>query len=109
MLQIRNVANILLVILVIVFVSTFYFGITNKGPVSLDYNLPIAKSILSGEFLHISSNDPFTYFPGSSHTIMAIFLFLGIPINLFGLLSWTCLFIVCKKLGDTFNLSRYMS
>lgn len=106
--QIKYIANLFLIILGIVFVSFFYFGITTKYPVSLDYNVPIAKTILSGDFLHVPSNHPFMYFPGSSHVILAVFLLLGLP-NLFGLLGLVFIFIVCKKLGDVFGLNRYMS
>lgn len=104
----KYLTNLLLIISFIVFISFFYFGITTKQPTSLDYNIPIAKTVLSGDFLRVHSLDPFMYFPGSSHVILAAFVYLGFP-NLFGLLGWVFLFIVCKKLGETFGLNKYMA
>lgn len=105
----KYIANLFLIIVTIVFVSFFYQGVITKSPVSLDYNIPIAESIASGEFIHIHSTNPYLYFPGSSHFFLALFLILGLPINLFGVLSWIVLGILCKKLADTVGLTNYMS
>jgi hypothetical protein len=102
-------AHLFLYIILFVFFSFLYLGIITKQPNGIDYILPIAKRILTGEFINLRTNDIYLYSPGSSIAILSLFLLFHIPINLFGLLSWVCLFIVCKKLGDTFGLSKYMS
>lgn len=104
----KYIANIFLILLLIIFLCFFYQGVTTSLPVSIDYNIPIAHSIVSGEFFTMQSDNPYMYFPGSSHSFLSMFISFGLP-NLFGLFSWIFLFIVCKKLGDTFGLSRYMA
>lgn len=109
MLQIKNFAITFLLLLCMIFSIFLYQGITNFVPVSMDYNIPIASTIISGDFLTIHSDtNPYIYFPGSSHIILAFFILFGLP-NLFGLFSWVVLFIVCIKLGKSFGLSKYMS
>lgn len=107
--QNKLLATLYSAIVILIVVSFFYQGVITKLPVSIDYNVPIAQSIISGQFLNLQSNNPYMYFPGSSHVILALFLFFKLPVNLFGLLSWVVLFFVCKKLGETFGLSRYLS
>ncbi len=101
-------ASTMLTILGIVFLSFLYYGITTPTPTSSDYNIPVAQSIISGNFLQ-QQEGLYIHSPGSSHTILAIFIASAIPLNLFGLLSWVVLFIVCKKLANTFNLNTFMS
>jgi hypothetical protein len=103
----KYIAYTMLSILGMVFLSFLYFGITTLTPTSNDYNIPVAQSIVSGEFLH-KQVGVYIHSPGSSHSILAFFIAAGIPLNLYGLLSWIVLFILCKKLADTFNLNTFM-
>lgn len=105
---VKTISVILVTILFTVFVSFVILGFSTTIPYSQDNNVPIAKSIASGEFINLQAVNPYEYYPGSSHSFMIPFLYAGIP-NLFGLLSWIVLFIVAKKLGDTFGLSKSMS
>jgi dolichol-phosphate mannosyltransferase len=86
-----------------------YLGWVTKQPVSLDYNVPIAESIVSGGMWRLGLDNPYMYFPGSSHVILATFLLFKIPVNLFGLVSWVFLLWGCKKLGETFGLRKDMA
>ncbi len=104
-----TVFNIYLYILILIFISFFYFGLTSTGFTSQDYNVPIARLITTGKIVNPQSNEPYLYFPGASHVILAILILLHIPLNLFGLLSVVILFIVCRKLGLTFGLSPIMA
>lgn len=106
--QIRYISNVFLIILIIIFTSFFYFGVIKREPVSPDYNVPLAESIINGDFITVKSGDLYLYSPGSSHFILALFVLLGHP-NLFGLLSWLVLFIMCKMLGTTFGLNKNMA
>lgn len=104
----KYIAVAMIAILTMVFVSFTYYGITNLTPTSPDYNIPVAESIVSGEFLH-KQQGLYIHAPGSSHTILAAFIASGIPINLYGVLSWVVLIILCKKLADTFKLNTFMA
>ncbi len=107
--HIKLIANLLLIVFFIIVSSYFYYGMRIKKAYSEDYNVPIAETIISGNFLTIHSDiTPFLYFPGSSHFILVPFVLLGFP-NLFGLLSFILLFLACKKLGEVFGLNKYMS
>jgi len=108
MTQTKYIANLFLSILFVILISFFYFGVTHRIAVSFDYNVPIAKSYLSGAIITMHTNNPYMYFPGSSHVFLIPFILVGFP-NLFGLFSWILLFVVCKKLADTFEVSQYMA
>jgi hypothetical protein len=95
-------------LLLVVAISFFCAGVSNRSPISPDYNIPLAKSYLNGTILTVRSHDPYYYFPGSSNIFLAFFVLIGFP-NLYGLLNWLVLLFVCKKLADTFGLTQYMS
>lgn len=105
----KIIAYIFLILMLIIFGCFFYQGIKNPIPVSIDYNIPIAHSIVSGEFLTINSAIPYYYFPGSSNLFLALFITFGWPINLFGLMGWTFLFFIAFKLAQRFALSNAMA
>lgn len=84
----------------------FHLGIQTSEPVSPDYNVPIARTIVSGEFIRLKSDNPYVYYPGSSHVILAAFLGWGLPVNLFGVLSWGVFLWGLWKLGRVFGLGE---
>jgi hypothetical protein len=97
-----------LLITVFIFISYLYYGVTHEPMLgdSHDYHLPIARSFLNGQFLWLPHGlNPSIYYPGSSNGILAIFLFLHIPVNWFCLLGWVILFFLLIKLGRQFGLS----
>jgi len=76
---------------------------------SIDYHIPIAKLILNGQFFAPSAQIPQQYYPGASELILAVFMFLHIPLNLYNVLAWIVLFFVCVKLARVFNLDYYFA
>lgn len=73
---------------------------------SLDYHIPIAQNILHGKFLGIASqNVPMLFYPAVSESILSVFIFLKIPLNLYNVVSVVVLFFTVKKLGNVFGLS----
>src|SRR5580658_2833350 len=106
--QVKNITSLYFCALLIFFCSFLFVGITTPHPISLDYNVPLAQSIISGHFIDFHSNDIYIYFPGASNSILGLFILLHVP-NLFGLFSWFLLFISCYILGKTFGLTKDMS
>jgi hypothetical protein len=102
-------------IVIFVFLIIYYFaaGIRSvpwEGD-SIDYHIPIAKMIVEG---HIISPTPYIYnlmqyCPGSSELILAVLMFLKVPINIYNVIGSIGLFFALKYLAKTFKLSFAMS
>lgn len=107
-----TIVNISLSLVFLIFSNYFFSAFVTKPLLgdSTDYHIPIANSILNGQFLSIQDpTNPFMYYPGSSNAILSLFILFHIPLNLFGLLGWILLFFLCKKLGIYFGLSKQLS
>ncbi len=99
-------AKIFLTLFLYILISYFVVGITTKPTEgdSLSYHIPIAKTILNGKFLHPS--DALYYFPSASESILALFMLLNIPLNLFNVLGVALLFFATYSLGLLYGLKR---
>ena len=76
---------------------------------SIVYHIPIAQSIASRNLFPPTLPHGLGYYPAIGEAILAIFVFLGIPLNLFNLLALFILFILCKLLSQSFGLSNTYS
>jgi hypothetical protein len=83
------------------------FTVPTEGD-SLHIHIPIAKSILSGAIINPDKAGIIDY-PASSETILAGFILLHIPLNLFNVFSSIVLFIVLYFLGKKFYFSNSYS
>lgn len=71
---------------------------------SLNYHIPIAKTILNGQFLH--PNNALYYYPSNSESILALFMLFNIPLNLFNVLGVSLLSFATYSLGLLYGLKR---
>ncbi len=102
-------SKITLLLVSFVGIYFFYKGVTTvpwEGD-SLAYHIPIAQNILQGKFTNLA--DPLFYYPAASESILAIFMALHLPLNLFNLLAWCLLFYLLFRLAKTFNLNTGLS
>ena len=64
---------------------------------SLAYHIPIARNILEGKWGQF--DNLLEYYPAAGEMILAGFIRLGIPLNLYNVAGWVVLFLVCRRLG----------
>lgn len=109
----KIIVRIVLLLTLSIYIYYFYLGILNPIPAlgdSWDYHIPIAKMILSGEFIKPSSvGMPQWYYPGSSELFHSLFLFFHIPLTLSNIFATIVLFFSLWKLGAVYKLSYYAS
>jgi len=77
---------------------------------SLTYHVPLAESFANGEFnnlLHIPQG--LGYYPGVGEVLLSFFIKLGVPLGFFNILSVALLFLVLRKLGRSYKLSKEYS
>lgn len=95
-----------------IFVGLYYLIIFGFAPAwegdSIAYHIPIAKLIQNGSIFQSIPQDKngIYFYPGNSSALIALFLILGIPLNLFNLLSWIVLAIIMFFIGVKFGLKR---
>lgn len=102
-------------LLVYVLIYFLYFGFlttpeTIKESDSLGYHIPIARSIAQGNFLNPPKlvND-IGYYPAIGESILALFMILKMPLNLFNWVGLIFLFFVSIKLAKSFKLSNELA
>lgn len=107
--MVKTISRLSLIIVLFLFALFAYKGLITKpweGD-SLAYHIPIAKTILNGEFLNpVNDGYGLEFYPGASEALLAIFILLRIPLSLFNLLSWILLFFLAKRLGITLGLKK---
>lgn len=69
---------------------------------SLAYHIPIAESVLNGTVINpLNSGFGLMFYPGASEVILAILIFLHVPLNFFNVFSWIllifCLYLLSTK------------
>lgn len=106
--KVQLLTKISLIFFLYVLVSYFYAGITTRPTEgdSLAYHIPIAKSIVNGSFLHPKYTNDHEYFPGSFEVLLAGFILLHIPLNIYNVLAIIVLFFAAKYLGSVFGLKQ---
>ncbi|MDO8487981.1 MAG: hypothetical protein Q7S31_01570 [bacterium] len=81
-----------------------YIGLTTlpwEGD-SLAYHLPISELIIRGKIFGPQLFSPsYFYYPATAETLLAGMLKVGLPANLFNMVGWIILFLLCRKLGGT--------
>ncbi|PIY69414.1 hypothetical protein COY90_00790 [Candidatus Roizmanbacteria bacterium CG_4_10_14_0_8_um_filter_39_9] len=102
-------AQVCLSLFLFIFIQIVYKGITSS-PKELDsilYHIPIAKSYLTGDIFS-SPKSPLLhrFFPGASEGILALFILLRIPLNLYNVLGIIILFLSCYFLGIRGGLKK---
>jgi len=101
--------RVFLLIFLYIILQGFYAGITTvpKELDSLMYHIPIAKSYLTGDIFS-SPRSPILhrFFPGASEGILALFMLLHLPLNLYNVLGVLSLFFACYVLGKKAGLGR---
>ncbi len=73
----------------------------------MGYHIPLAKDILLGNFTHYTLWGE--YYPGMGEVLLAGFMALHIPLNLFNLLGWALLVRMCYLLGKHFGLNSNLA
>lgn len=108
----KSYKNLSLIIFLFVLTYFIYTGLTTypiEGD-SLAYHIPIALHIFKGTILNPNTfTSSLHYYPGSSEAILALFIFLNIPLNLYNVLGWVLLFVLTLRLGMVFKLSKELS
>lgn len=93
-----------------IFVITYfvYLGITTLPSEldSLGYHIPIAESIVKGSVFKPNYVSPYSYYPGAAETVLALFVVLHLPLNLFNVLGLILLFWVMRELGERGGLGK---
>ena len=109
---IKVISRIILIVFFFLIITNFISGI-NSSPVegdSLNYHIPIARNILNGNIVSQTNVVNIErWYPGSSEIILAIFILLNIPLNLFNVFSIFIFFIVLYKFGQMFLGSKDLS
>lgn len=97
---------------IIVYFIFFAFSFPTPDGDSINYHIPIAKSFLDGNFINpdkIEGVPYLKYSPGSSESILALLLFLKIPMQFFNVIGVLFLFISCYFLAKRFHLDKNLS
>jgi len=92
----KIISKIVFLIFIYFIIHSLFLGITTKPTEgdSLYYHIPIAESILSGQFISPDYGSNFhQYFPASAELILALFIKFNIPLNLYNLLGIIFLFL----------------
>jgi|GEM_PF-1431117 len=102
-----HISIILFCYIICYFIYNAFISYPTEGD-SLLYHIPLAKFILSGHIFdfshfHYGINYYFYYFPASSEAILAMLMFLHIPLNLFNVIATIALFFVCKRLAELYK------
>lgn len=108
----KIISTLLLIILAYFLVTNFFLAIKlpPAGGDSYWYHVPIAKNILNGNFIFQENIVQIEqWYPGASEGILAIFIFLGLPVNLFNILGILILSIVLYKFGYTYLNNKTLS
>lgn len=77
---------------------------------SLAYHIPIAESVLNGTVINpVNSGFGLLFYPGASEVILAVLIFLHIPLNFFNVFSWIlltfCLYSLSTKVTKNIVVS----
>ena len=111
--ELRTIIKIFFFFVFFLYSYYLYEGIRSPIPSlgdSWDYHIPIAKMILSGEFLSPQGiTIPQQYYPGSSNLFHSVFLLLHIPLTLSNLFALGVFSFVLYFLARSYTVSKEMS
>lgn len=103
-------SKLVLISFIYLLIYFFFFAFSYPTPDgdSLNYHIPIAKSFLNGSFLNPNTFEAAKYlkfFPGSSEGILALLIFMKIPIQLFNFFGVLFVFLVSFILAKNLKFS----
>jgi hypothetical protein len=109
----RGNASVKLALAVFLFIILyfFHFGITTTPKIlneldSINYHIPMAQNFSNGRFIDQTNvQQGLGFYPGIGEMILAPFVKLGIPLNLYNLAGLIVLFFSCYFLAKIFKLS----
>lgn len=110
----KLISKIFLALFLILVIQFAYFGITTT-PISVNesdslaYHIPIAQSLSKFNFVPPVLPRGLGFYPASSEIILALLIFLHIPLNIFCVFGLILLFYFAKKVGEAFGLSKDLS
>ncbi len=99
------------VIVIYLLIHYIFVGITtlpSEGD-SIHQHIPNAKAILAGKIFFSHKNTEISSYPATSEAILAAFMLLHIPLNLYNVLAIVVLFFALVHLGQAFGLSKNSS
>lgn len=108
------ISKICLCIFVILTIQFIYFGISTsiqgiyEGD-SIIFHIPIAQEIAKLHFLPPNLTLGLGYLPATAESILSLFIIFHLPLNLFNVLAFVLLFIVSKKVSESFGVTKGMS
>jgi hypothetical protein len=112
----KNILKLVAIVFIAVFayflLSSFFLAIKlpPAGGDSYWYHVPIARNILNGNFLFQRNIIEIEqWYPGSSEGILAIFIFLHLPVNLFNIFAILLFSVVLYKFGNAFLKDKVLS
>jgi hypothetical protein len=111
----RFASKLMFFAFVVVICYFFYLAITTTpvsiGEVdSLNYHIPLAKHILSGNIFNTSDiTEGLGFYPALGETILSLFMVLRIPLGFYNVVGACFLFFVLKKLGQSILKSEPLS
>lgn len=88
-------------------ISTSFQGIFESD--SVIFHIPIAEQLSKFTFMPANLTLGLGYLPATAGAILAAFILLHIPINLYNVFALILLFIFAKKVGESFGLSKHLS
>lgn len=105
----KVLSRIGLVVFIYIVIYKFFIGFTaipSEGD-SVDYHIPIAQNIASGNYFNLNYYKmPQYYYPAVSEAVLALFILLKIPLGIYNVVAVVILFFVLIKLGEVFKLSK---
>lgn len=113
--RISTLNQCLVLIFSYVFIASFIIGISTR-PSEIDsvaYHIPLAEKIIDGTIftnpVSSKADDLALYYPASSEYILALFVLMHIPLNLFNVIGLLVLLYSLFNLGTTFKLNKEKS
>lgn len=112
--NIKLLSKISLFIFIILVVQFIYFGITTSiqgiyESDSIIFHIPIAQSLAKFSFMPVNLTLGLGYLPATAEAILSLFINLHLPLNLFNVLALVLLFVISKKVAESFGISKEMS
>lgn len=115
--SINTLAIVCLFFCIYLLLNFIIIGITTQPREgdSLHYHIPIAHSILNGKILdprrvsRYGADNILQFYPSAAEAILALFIAVHLPLNLFNVFAWVLLFVGCYYLSRQVDLSKDIS
>jgi len=108
-----SLISISLFLLLIIYFVFYAFKFTPEAVNELDslgQHIPLAESILEGKLFDPPElSNGLGYYMPIGEIILAVFIWMGVPLGLYNVLAIIILFYLCYKLATRFSLGRNLS